>query len=608
MGFHILRYLKPGANEQGDRLYMPVINTSTEKGFRKTDIIFLFLFCCAALFSWWLAPYGWTGSDEAFYIVEPYRFVQGDGFFVDDWNCGQLFAFLLIPLMKLHLSLFPSTDGIILYFRYYYVVVSALFAAIIYFRGRRISAPGALFSALFFMLYSPLSVRNFSYNAMGLMCLSTACIVAVTIDRHPFRDMYLAGILLAALVLCCPFAVGIYIIYSLFVFVLYLCEGKWKKTKSIFPCFAFTGRAWLTLTMGCGTMFIIFCIFVLSRNGLGDVVRFFPRLFMDPEHKMPSVIWLIKNLVYCTITSSKTALRTLLLCGIIALAIMLDRKRLAHRKVYLFLAGLMTVLYCMPFVNNNLVNELMLPINILGLAAYFLAEKPQKSIFRLTFVPGLIYAVCMHHSSSLRYLALCNGFALCSLASAFFIVNIVSELAAEYNISKKKLSLVMCLLFAVFLPAQLLLQLNGRCTSFFHDTDFSTLDTKIEQGVQKGLITSEEHAEDYLSLLEDTEFIRNAEGEYVLYVADTVWLPLGDAKLSANNSLWTNYDKPEPSAKMLREYLLAHPQKRPEYIYVTKTLTYTYQDDIDGMVIVDIINIENRPVTETETGYVIKMN
>ena len=121
MGFHILRRLKAifNAEAEGGRQYMPKINTdNTKKGFHKTDIIFLFLFCCVALFSWWLAPYGWTGSDEAFYIAEPYRFVQGDVFFVDDWNCGQLFAFLLIPLMKLHLSLAESTDGIILAFRY----------------------------------------------------------------------------------------------------------------------------------------------------------------------------------------------------------------------------------------------------------------------------------------------------------------------------------------------------------------------------------------------------------------------------------------------------------------------------------------------------------
>lgn len=97
-----------------------------KKGFHKTDIIFLFLFCCVALFSWWLAPYGWTGSDEAYYILQPFRFTQGDKFFVDDWNNGQLFSLVILPLMHLHLKLAPSTDGIILSFRYYYVIVSAL--------------------------------------------------------------------------------------------------------------------------------------------------------------------------------------------------------------------------------------------------------------------------------------------------------------------------------------------------------------------------------------------------------------------------------------------------------------------------------------------------
>ena len=79
--------------------------------------------------------------------------------------------------------------------------------------------------------------------------------------------------------------------------------------------------------------------------------------------------------------------------------------------------------------------------------------------------------------------------------------------------------------------------------------------------------------------------------------------PSGDGKRSANNSLWTNYDKPGPSAELLREYLEVHPEKRPVAIYVTGTLHYTYQPDIDGMVIAGILHPEGLPVVRTATGY-----
>ena len=589
---------------------MPKIDTGNmKKGFHKTDIIFLFLFCCVALFSWWLAPYGWTGSDEAYYILQPFRFTQGDKFFVDDWNNGQLFSLVILPLMHLHLKLAPSTDGIILSFRYYYVIVSALVSLVIYLRGRRVSKPAALFAALMLMLYSPLSVRNFSYNSMGLMSLALCCVLAFTADKHAFLDLCFSGICLAATVLCCPFTVVHYVIYALFVLILSISKTRRGKLADLFPCYAFTPKALFAVTLGCGIFFIYFCIAVLKDSSLAGIIENFHYLFLDPEHKPTSLFWLAKNVIYCTITSSRIALECAVLGGIVAVLILFDKKRIAHRKFYLAAAAILSLVYCLPFISSNICNELMLPINILGLCAYVLTENRQKKIFRLVFVPGLIYAICMHHASSLRYQGLCHGFAICAIASVFFIVNVIRELAAESNSgSKLLLNRALCLFLSLFLPAQLGIETLGRATNYFHDTGFVTLDTRLDRGAQLGLITSYEHAQEYYAIYDDTEFIRSSEGEYVSYVCDKTWPPLSDSKRNAIDSVWTNYDKPEASAKLLREYLLAHPEKRPEYIYVTKTLTYTYQDDIDGMVIVDIINIENRPVEETETGYVIKMN
>lgn len=107
---------------------MSKLNPQTKRRIQLPDAAFFLAFVCLLAYFIFLAPYGWAGSDEAFYVAEPYRFVQGDCFFTDDWNCGQLFAFALIPLMKLRLALEPSTDGIILSFRYYYVTISAAVA------------------------------------------------------------------------------------------------------------------------------------------------------------------------------------------------------------------------------------------------------------------------------------------------------------------------------------------------------------------------------------------------------------------------------------------------------------------------------------------------
>ena len=575
------------------------MNTAHHKG-RRTDIVFFALLAAVLVFALWLAPYGWAGSDEAYYIAEPYRFVQGDVYFVDDWNCGQLFSFVLLPLMRLYLLLFPSTDGIFLFFRQMFAVAGCLVSLAVYLRGRRLSPTGALFAGLMLALYAPLSVRSFSYNAMGLWALILACMLAITAERHPFLDHVLAGLLLAALVLCCPFAVALVVLYVLAVAVFALVRRDP-------PFYTLTPRALLAVLLGAGGLFLVFCAFVLSRASLGELITAFPYVFRDPEHRIEPILWLAKNVLYCALTSAPYSRYILALCAVLAFAVLLDRGRMRRRAAYLIAAAVLAGLYCAPFTLHNITNELMLPLSILGFFAFLLSEKKQSGLFWLLFVPGLVYAVCMHHSSSLRYYALCHGFAVCSTASAFFLCRAVQELwedRRETGILPRRAA---CLLLALALVSQLGLETLSRMQNFFHDEGFAALDTTLEAGAQKRLITSREHAAEYAALLRDTETLRQAGGDYVLYVSDAVWPPLSDPKRSANNSLWTNYDKPGPSAELLREYLLLHPEKRPVAIYVTRTLRYTYQADIDGMVIVDLLNLEDLPVEITETGYILRL-
>ena len=159
---------------------------------------------------------------------------------------------------------------------------------------------------------------------------------------------------------------------------------------------------------------------------------------------------------------------------------------------------------------------------------FFLSKNRPNKVFFLVFVPGLIYAICMHHSSSLRYLALCNGFALCSIASAFFICNIIKELHAESKVKNTFFPLFVAIVLACLMLTQICAEFHARSVNFFHDDNPNMLNTRIEIGVQRGLITSEKHAGEYMLLYHDTENIRKADGKYVLYVGDTVWLPLGD--------------------------------------------------------------------------------
>lgn len=168
---------------------MSKLNPQTKRRIQLPDAAFFLAFVCLLAYFIFLAPYGWAGSDEAFYVAEPYRFVQGDCFFTDDWNCGQLFAFALIPLMKLRLAL--------------------------------------------------------------------VCVLMLTAEKHPAADMYFAGVFVAVLVLNCPFAVAIYIIYALAVLVLTLMRKRGRVTGEGFGGCAFMPRSLMWSAFGAGTRGII---------------------------------------------------------------------------------------------------------------------------------------------------------------------------------------------------------------------------------------------------------------------------------------------------------------------------------------------------------------
>ena len=94
-----------------------------------------------------------------------------------------------------------------------------------------------------------------SYNVMGLMSLALVCVLMLTAEKHPAADMYFAGVFVAVLVLNCPFAVAIYIIYALAVLVLTLMRKRGRVTGEGFGGCAFMPRSLMWSAFGAGTLF-----------------------------------------------------------------------------------------------------------------------------------------------------------------------------------------------------------------------------------------------------------------------------------------------------------------------------------------------------------------
>ena len=161
----------------------------------------------------------WTGisrgmpiRDENLYISIPYRFMQGDSMFVDEWHISQISAFLLYPIVKVYLNIVKSFDGIIISFRYIYLSVQLAAAVAGYCLIKNRGRAAAMLASIIYVLYVPYLIRALSYNTIGLMTVWLIACLSLYDTKAMVRPIVI-GLLYGVLVLCCPYTVLIYIIW-----------------------------------------------------------------------------------------------------------------------------------------------------------------------------------------------------------------------------------------------------------------------------------------------------------------------------------------------------------------------------------------------------------
>ncbi len=82
--------------------------------------------------------YGFAHIDEALYLQIPYRLVQGDALFADEWHISQLSAFIVYPFISLFRTLNGGTEGIMLFFRIMYMAAQLAATVVIWFNLKNI--------------------------------------------------------------------------------------------------------------------------------------------------------------------------------------------------------------------------------------------------------------------------------------------------------------------------------------------------------------------------------------------------------------------------------------------------------------------------------------
>lgn len=511
-------------------------------------------------------------ADESFYPATPLRLINGDSLISDDWHVTQFSSLFLYLPVRFWLAVKGSTEGIILFLRYFYLVIHTAVSVVIYtfFRKHRYWAIGA---ALIFYTQVPLRFLSANYHSLLALFLLFFTISLYVIYKKENNLAYvLAGFFYGCCCVCNPFECFVFVIYAIACIIWYFNTKKYEKLNKYF-----NKKAFLKFSSGlCIAAFICIIFFFATGGTIDGVLTNIPNLLTDGSHDIfLSPLEAFRNKFLLTVEHFNTISFNLpFLLPLFYTILLVDKKRrkTSHCLLYLTLSLLLGIFYMVGVFVSSLSSSrclaMSLPFAIISTTCYILTQNKNKPLFYCMWLPGLIanfiqYLASDLHLSTLWVLTISN------IAGVFFLKDFINEFKAdrvkgEQSVKSNSNKHHYCRNLICFgLCIQLLFQGLIYCAG-------KTINVKeyikLEKGPYAGLMLEEENYNKNIDIMKDLDTIklRTSPDDPVLIISEFTWMYLYIDRPFATYSPW----QPYPESKRLRIYYAKHPEKTPKYIYV----------------------------------------
>lgn len=507
--------------------------------FKKEDLIFLICFLLIICIQCYKARLGVGSKDEHFYISLGYRFYKGDALFYDDWHIAQMIGFFITPLVSLFRSVAGNNEGLVLGFRYFYIIFTLTIGICIYLKFRKQYGISAILASCIYMLFTPFQIMALSYNTMSVGFLFLALLVY---KRHHLLRLFLSGMFYGCAVINTPYLALGYIV------LIYLVVKK-KNILSI--------RDFISISLGIATIAISFLAFVFSRESLNSVLSSIKYL-VDPSHStsIPELFAINGFRLLQAFGLSFTLLVFELVYAVVF------RRKYQERKV-LEITNMIT---CIVLVYIGLIHPVdiykggfiyvLLPFYLMGFIYVLLLSKD----FYLNFCFGVstFHALLLSISSNVGPRSY--------LGPLIIACSITALIISQYNRNKKWENIIV-LVFVAFLAFY-------KMTSIYLGSNEYSI--KIAKGPLKGLYDSSEIVENYNKTLNDIHYIDTLDGDYINCITFNTWEYLASNKQCGTNSTYIYFWYKDQYENAYDLYASIHQEKKP-WVY----LDYQTPFDID---------------------------
>lgn len=525
--------------------------------------VFMCLFFCLAIKSF----YGFGWDDEGYYLSVTHRFFLGEIPIYDEWNPGQLSGMLLLPLYALYRMIMGNGEGIVIFFRLFYLVLlfwKSIFAFLVIKKLTGKEEP-ALLAAAFFLVYSTENKALFSYSDLAVSYLGLALLLLLweeITEKKKIWVYFAAGVSFVLAVFANPYNIIVYFYF------LGLAVWDWRKKKKP-SCLPYFGA----FTCGCCLIGFGFLGYLLIHAPLQDLLTAFKYFVNYPGHSASNVlVSLAKWLWYAGKPYSVFIIVQAIIFLYVLKKMRAEGLAAKQKKVLFGVEIICAFFYCVIqylfMADKNVIGIVFIPISVLGFLCFIMSIKKDWRLFLIVYVPGILMSIAFQCASDTGIFAMITGFVLSAMASVALIFGFMKE---NLEIKQKHavyilLTMALCYTFTV------------RICYCRYNAYEEIYDSRIINGPYRGILTDARQKEFYEKSMQELNMIvgQTTKEDSILVLGSNMWMYLClDRKIAAPATFRMNLEH-----ECFQPYFEMHPNKMPIRIYANDLCEEELEDNI----------------------------
>lgn len=503
------------------------------------------------------AIYGFGWDDEGYYLSIVHRFYMGEIPMYDEWYPSQLSGVLLLPVYFLFKIITGSGEGVVLFFRWFYLFVLLLDSVFVYAVISKWTKKPliAFFSAAFLLIYSTENKALFSYSDLAVVFVSLAMVSLIAKDAWGSKKRYLdifSGMCYVCALFANPYLIVVYVYMIIVTAVKYIVM---KNKECIFDLLAFT--------VGCCLIGFAFIGYLLGNASIGDLIKSFGYFMNFPGHAAKNVLvdlvkwfWYVIKPYSIPLIGLQVILFGYVLFGIYKRRITMPKKILFGIEMICAISYILIQYFFMD--DKNVIGIAYIPLAILALFCFLMTINRDWKIFCIIYLPGMLMSIAYQCSSDTGIFAITTGFVVSAIASVVMIYGFVQENDMRVMNKSCWILLLIILVYTGIIRV-----------SYCRYNEFEEVyNARMENGPYKGIITDEKQKQYYEESLKDIEVIETnvKEDDTVLILGNNMWMYLCLDRCIGAPTTWRMTIDHEYFAP----YFEMHADKKPEIIYANE--------------------------------------